>query len=83
MPEIDGGEYVWAAFLHMRPCGYGAGSIVPRGWPDVLAFAQATNAVCEPWEMTALEHMSAAYVEERLSGGDVFRIPPMERGQHG
>lgn len=70
--------------MQMKPCTAGpVGGLIPRGWPDVLAFAQATRAVSDPWEMTALVHMSAAYVEERAHGTDLFRKSPMERATHG
>jgi hypothetical protein len=57
------------------------GGLAAQTWGEVLAFAQATGRIGEPWEAQALFDMSWAYVTEYQKAGDALRIAPMERSQ--
>lgn len=85
MPEVGPGLYLVEAFHLLRfatpgPMGEG---LQAQSWQEVLAFAEATGRITEPWEVGALFNMSWAYVTEHAKASDALRISPMERAANG
>lgn len=85
MPEVGPGFYLIEAFHVLRfatpgPMGEG---LQAQSWQEVLAFAEATGRITEPWEVEALFNMSWAYVTEHTKAADSLRVSPMERSDHG
>lgn len=82
MPEItlDAGDYLMRALADLGPVrGTGMGGLRAADWPEIAAFAQATGAVVEAWEMVALRQMAAAYVAGLRDGADPLSIAPADR----
>lgn len=78
LPDVGPGQYLVEAFKTMRFAKTGPmGGLLPQEWGDVLAFAQATEAVSEPWEIATLHEMSQAYVNEY--GKELATIAPVDR----
>lgn len=45
---------------------------VPVSWQEIVAYAQATGEITEPWEFRALSGMSRAYCEGLRLGENVW-----------
>lgn len=79
MPALDAGEYLVAALLEVGPCTItGFGDEVPITWDVLVAYAQATGAISEPWEYRAVMNMSLSYVDGKRRGADPFCRPPTD-----
>lgn len=73
-----GGDYLLKALNRIGFYShFGEGRCVLT-WAEIHAFAQATQAVREPWEMEALRRMSSAYLGGLRQGENVFGIIPGE-----
>lgn len=83
MPELPFGGYLLEAFLNMKIATSFQGETQPRSWAEVLAYAQATGAVTQPWELQALFDMSWDYVHELNKATSPFVKSPMERAKNG
>lgn len=83
LPDVGSGSYLVEAFMQMKIATSTMDGLQPRSWTEVLAFAQATGAVTEPWELQLLFDMSWDYVNELEKSKSPFTIPPMERKQNG
>lgn len=78
--ELSAGQYLADALLDL-------GCIARDGmdgeqvldWPVLWAYGQATGAIAEPWEYTALRDMSRAYLTGRIEGADPLSMPPARR----
>lgn len=55
----------------------------PVLWSEIKAYAEATGAIVEPWEMRLVREMSSAYVRELQKGESIFVRPPGERQSAG
>lgn len=51
----------------------------PVDWPEIVAFANGTGRVSEPWELEALANMAQGYLSERQAGAEPLSVPPVER----
>lgn len=78
-PDAVGIEYIVKAWFRVGMVDSGAMGQAPLRWSEVLAFAKATAAVSEPWEMEALVDMSRYYLHERVAAENPLRKSPMER----
>ena len=77
---IQEGQYLLDALFEVGPSSFaGMGDEVAISWQEVWAYAQATQAISEPWEFRALVNMSKAFVKARRDGLSVFAIPPIEQ----
>lgn len=73
-----GGDYLLHALKRIGFYStFGEGRCVLT-WAEIHAFAQATQAVSEPWEMEALRRMSGAYLGGLHRGENPFGIQPGE-----
>lgn len=78
--DLPAGQYLLDALLQAGPSKIAAmGGEGPLAWLDLWAYAQATQAVSEPWEFEALSRMSRAYVEGRQTGANPFGIAPVDQ----
>ncbi|MGR3574010.1 MAG: hypothetical protein ACU0CF_04645 [Sagittula sp.] len=78
--ELEAGDYLVEALLSAGPTTRDAmGGEAPLPWSEVWAFASATRAVSEPWEMQALVAMSRAYIEGKAGGATPFAIAPIHQ----
>lgn len=80
LPEIEAGQYLIDAWMAAGPTAPGAMGEVPLDWPAVVAFAQATGAISEPWEFQAVIDMSRGYVVAKTIGENALAIPPVKQG---
>jgi hypothetical protein len=55
----------------------------PLGWSVVWAYAQAAEAVCEPWELRLLIDVSQGYMDARQKGEDPLARAPVDQGGGG
>jgi hypothetical protein len=80
LPDVGMGAYLVQAFSRLRyAVPSPMGGMVAQSWTEIEAFARATEAISEPWELEALFEMSWIYTEERQAGSNLMRIPPMDR----
>jgi len=49
---------------------------LPLDWPNLKAFADATDAISEPWEFHALIQMSRSYLSEIEAAKNPLRREP-------
>ena len=77
--EVEAGRYLLDILFRVGPgWASGMGGETPLPWSELLAYAQATGAISEPWEFEALSAMSRAYVAARADGGSVLSIAPAD-----
>ena len=79
LPDLGPEQYLFEAFIIMRPVTVTTYGPAPRDWPVVDAFARATGIITEPWEMRCLIDMSEAYAACLAEGEASLCIPPSER----
>lgn len=73
------GQYLMAALWEVGPSRFADGSEMPILWQELTAYAKLMGTLKEPWEFRAIMDMSKAYVTEKTTGADPFRIPPVDR----
>lgn len=80
LPDVPGGDYLIEALFQAGPTVATPAGEAPLSWLDLWAFAQATGAVSESWEIQALRDMSRSYLHERLIGTEpLAMISPADR----
>lgn len=83
MPDLGEAVYLLSAFHEAGPAVDTAAGEEPLGWPVVWAFAQATEAVAEPWEMRLLIDMSKEYILARRKGEEPLARAPVDQAEEG
>jgi hypothetical protein len=79
--ELSAGQYLADVLTDLGFVARdGMGGEHALDWPVLWAYGQATGAVAEPWEYTALRDMSRAYLTGRIEGADPLSMPPAKRG---
>jgi len=82
MPDLSVGGYLFEAFQRIGPFRKsGMGDLRPVDWPEIVAFANGTRRVSEPWEIEQLYDMSLAYLAGYRTGCKLFGIEPMEQAK--
>lgn len=77
--KLKVGAYLLDTLFVVGPHSLSAmGEPILLSWSDLVAYAQATGAVGEPWEFETLHEMSRAYLEGRKHGESHFAIAPLE-----
>jgi hypothetical protein len=80
MPDLDPGEHMLQAFLDMGPVMHLPDGDAPVTWVEASAFATATLAVSDPWEIRTLVQMSRAFAFTREAAKDPLYLSPIEQG---
>ena len=78
VPDIPG-AYLLDALMECGPTQISGGVDVPLSWSEILAYAQATMTIAEPWEMQALARLSREYLIGRTEGEHPLSIAPIDR----
>lgn len=81
LPDLPPHEHMLAAFLDCGPVMHTAEGDAPLTWAEASAFATATLAISDPWEIRTLVQMSRAFLSTRMASNDPLFIPPLEQGQ--
>jgi len=84
MPSLSPGGYLFEAMQRLGPTRQSdMGGLRATDWPEIMAFAQGTGRVSEPWEIEQLYDMAQAYVAGYRTGCKLFGIEPMEQAGEG
>ena len=79
LPDLGFGACLLEALLQVGPTVLSAMGEEPLSWPVVWAYAQATEAVCEPWELRLLIDMIHGYMDARQQGEDPLARAPADQ----
>lgn len=77
-PKPPEGQHLVRAITELGWSGNSGMGIIPLSWLEIKSYADATEALSEPWEFRCIREMSSAYTTERNSN-DLLRIAPNER----
>lgn len=69
MPELDGFEWLSAAFQEAGVCESTAAGPVPLSWREIHAWHQVIGQVYSAWALGIVREMSEAYVKWLNRGG--------------
>ncbi|WP_306150750.1 hypothetical protein [Roseovarius sp. MMSF_3281] len=84
MPDLSRGEYLLEAMQVLGPIRHGdMGGMRVVDWPEIVAFAQGTQRISEPWEIEQVHDMALAYLAGYRTGCKLFGIEPMEQEEEG
>lgn len=71
--------YLMEALFDVGPSRYDGAGEQSILWQELMAYATVTGSLSEHWELRTVMNMSKAYVAEKSSGTDPFRIAPVDR----
>lgn len=80
-PELGEESYLLDVFHEAGPTLPTPMGETPLTWTEVWSYAQATEAVSEPWEMRLLIDMSRAWLNARTKGEEPASVSPADRWQ--
>lgn len=77
LPPLDAGDYLVGYLFEVGPT-LGEG---PISHLEIAAWCSLTGRELQPWEVTALRSMSAAYLDEAMEATEPARAPPAWVGE--
>lgn len=79
MPDLSVGGYLIDALLRLGPVRpTEMGGQRPADWPEIVAFAQGTRRVSEPWEIELLYDLAQDYLAGFRTGSKLFGVAPVD-----
>ena len=78
LPVLDAGQYLVEAMQILGPLRPGLAEARATDWPEIAAFAHATERLSEPWEIETLAAMCAGYCAALKAGEDPLAIAPVD-----
>ena len=78
LPVLDAGQYLVEAMQILGPLRPGLAEARATDWPEIAAFARATERLSEPWEIETLAAMCAGYCAALKAGEDPLAIAPVD-----
>lgn len=78
LPVLDAGQYLVEAMQILGPLRPGLAEARATDWPEIAAFAGATERLSEPWEIETLAAMCAGYCAALKAGEDPLAIAPVD-----
>jgi len=78
LPVLDAGRYLIEAMQLVGPMRPGLAEARATDWPEIEAFARATERLSEPWEIETLAAMCAGYCAALKAGEDPLAIAPVD-----
>lgn len=79
IPDLEADSYILETLFLAGPTVVSPEGERPLDWPDLWPFAQATQAISEPWEHHALRSMSHSYLAARAAGNELLAMAPVDQ----